>query len=442
MRDLRSALEARLQQFEPPTDGLPRLQALRRRRRRNQRLVAAALALAVAGGAMFALTRAFRTEPPRPVPISPPVTPETVGRLRAAWTGQVARETTSSVVAAGGSIYVHTSQGGLAVFGATCASSTCSPSRTAVLGGHDTGADTPPFVTMGRVFVTSDRLQVFAPGCATSGRHCSPFVVEDPPVRFGQLSAPTVSGGTVYAVAQDGRLVAYRADCSSPTGCGPLWSARTGSRLPHSAPSANSAPAVDDGLVYVLSDRLYAFPVSCGGSERCRPRWTARVNDNFTAPVAAEGMVYVSHGDRLYAFSAGCGSNGATCSPSWTFRDPAGAFLTTPATDGGLVFVAGNELFALDPRCGTGGHECSPAWTGQIGPRKATAPPAVGSGLVFVSTNRLLAFSQTCSAATCEPLWQSTTFGSPLGRAAIGQRFVVVTDSSGRLTVFEVRPRA
>ena len=111
---------------------------------------------------------------------------------------------------------------------------------------------------------------------------------------MGAQSPPTVVGGVVYLTAVN---TAYGLDES--TGA-LIWSYGT-ERLP-----ARDFPASVADNVYYFSpdDHIYALDTAAG-----EPRWSYQADEMIiTAPVAAEGMVYVSsESGRFYALEAATG---------------------------------------------------------------------------------------------------------------------------------------
>jgi outer membrane protein assembly factor BamB len=173
--------------------------------------------------------------------------------------------------------------------------------------------------------------------------------------------SPAVANGIVYVESGlDGDLYAYDANgvthCSgTPKFCHPLWGAATGSYI-------ESAPAIANGVVYVgaQNGQLYAFDSNgathCSGTPKvCRPLWSATTTSGYliqSAPMVANGVVYVGSTDRkLYAFNAsgttGCAGTPKTCTPLWTTANTGLQVTDSPAMAYGNIYFA-NESTLFD----------------------------------------------------------------------------------------------
>jgi hypothetical protein len=292
-------------------------------------------------------------------------------------------------------------------------------------------------------------------------------------------ATPVVAGGVTYVTGN--QLYAFdaagRIGCSgSPTTCAPLWIGQTVPFGANSPSGSLNSPAVADGVVYVQSkspdNRLYAFDAAgktnCSGTPKvCRPLWTASSGSVSSAPVVANGIVYVASG-RLFAFDAhgatNCGGTPKTCRPLWVTADTAGSGFV--AVSNGFAYVPGtsNTLFAYDDdgdnNCSGVPLTCAPLWTANIGPHSLGAP-AVADNVVYIGSSDydpwcqsrlcpvtaqpLFAFDANgitnCSGApkTCAPLW-TTTVGANVP-AAIAGGVAYTGDFNGTLYAFDVTGR-
>ena len=125
-------------------------------------------------------------------------------------------------------------------------------------------------------------------------------------------------------------------------------------------------PVVGDRLVVLGSSSgyLYGFPVDCPG--RCRAVWRARA-DAPTTPAIDGGMVFVSGapGGGIAAVPERCPSAGAACDPSWV-GDINGSPTSSVITAGGVVYVGSSDgnLYAFPTACD---EACSPSAVVRIG---------------------------------------------------------------------------
>ena len=258
----------------------------------------------------------------------------------------------------------------------------------------------------------------------------------------GAYSSPVESGGVVYAGGQRGNLYAFDANgvtsCSgSPNLCNPLWSGATG-------PIASGAPAVANGVVYVVSDSsstspstLYAFDAkgatNCSGSPKvCQPLWTAPTTGSAgTSPNVISGIVYIG-GSSVEAFDANgvtdCSGTPKVCQPLWT--SASNASFNSPAVANGVLYATGDstgndKVFAYSANgttnCSGTPTMCQPLWTATMGTTSSTSAPAVANGVVYAESNdaKLFAFDAGgvtgCSGTpkACGPLWAAALNGSP-----------------------------
>ena len=218
----------------------------------------------------------------------------------------------------------------------------------------------------------------------------------------GPISAPVVSGDSVYAGSSSGQVYAFPATCDA-NGCPPRWVGVAGK-------GRVSRPGVNDDFVYVTSDRLYAFPSACGSADRtCLPAWSTPLPDPPTgdAPAVGGGVVVVASDSvegGVSAFPAVCTEG---CEPLWT-GDTDGPATGVTIEDDTAYVVAHGSLLAFPLSCQ---GACHPTWTGTFVPGGAfaegsPAPPGVGSGQVAIAGDdgTLWLFPATCPNPTCGPL--------------------------------------
>jgi outer membrane protein assembly factor BamB len=154
------------------------------------------------------------------------------------------------------------------------------------------------------------------------------------------LGSPSVRGGRVVVVTEDGSVLAYRAaGCAPALTCKPLWVRQLGASSPY-----DPTPGLGQTTVFVGGlGRLHALDAATG-----RPRWSGLVEftgdeSAVTAPVIANGVVYATTVDnRVYAFnSAGCSA--ATCRPLWSDEINPDAYSTASrplSVSGGAVYAS------------------------------------------------------------------------------------------------------
>ena len=154
------------------------------------------------------------------------------------------------------------------------------------------------------------------------------------------LGSPSVRGGRVVVVTEDGSVFAYRAaGCAPALTCKPLWVRQLGA-------SSSFDPTAGLGQTTVFVGglgRLHALDAATG-----RPRWSGLVEftgdeSAVTAPVIANGVVYATTVDnRVYAFnSAGCSA--ATCRPLWSDEINPDTYSTASrplSVSGGAVYAS------------------------------------------------------------------------------------------------------
>jgi hypothetical protein len=447
MADLRHVLADRAADLTPSPGGFDRLVRMRRRRRRNQRVGVAVAALAIAALGMWGAVVAIgghRTPPPTPA--VDPLTSRTAPFLRPTWTAAIERDQAAAPAASGTEVYEAQPHDGLAAFPTVCRVATCPPRWRGQVPVAGVSFPSSPAVDDGIVVVATDVLTAFRQSCAVGGGTCAPLWTTEPAADRAPLSTPTIADGRVFVGASDGTVRAYPVTCRLDGGvCPPLWTAPTGATLTF------SPPAVADGVVAVVSDRLYTYPEDCTAS--CRPLWTADLRTvhegqaghgvSLDAPAAGGGHVFAVDGSTLLAFNAACRSDGGSCRPAWRFTDATGDTLSSPVVSGGQVYVASQRLFAFPVACGVGGHACLPSWRSAREGIAMSAPTA-GAGLVAVTTDRVEVFGATCGAGSvCRPEFEGPpiTAGVPLSRPAVGSAGVFVATQDGRLVAYQV-PRS
>ena len=360
------------------------------------------------------------------------ITPATVGRLTLEYVaagpadpafGGISR---SSPAVVGGVAYVGADQGLLIAWPATgCGADQCDPLWTARL---SNGAFTTPAVAGGLVFVSSagntdngiGTLYAFrAAGCGQ--RSCKPVWTAPVP---NTDSSPTVAGGVLYIVSNDGRLLAFTAAGCGRTTCPPLWTGNLKT-------SGQAAPAVANGLVYATSsERLVAYAAGGCGQPVCPPVWASR-------PVADPGLIQevgpTVNGDTVYFASVDFSSPGGVtstiyamssadcaatrnldCAPMWVAHpldfDSIQANLTV---SGGVLYGSSvGLLYAFDAN-GCGRPVCGNLWVGNLGPEAGTgAAPSTAGGVTYFTQNvgQIGGFdARGCGARVCAPLFSALT---------------------------------
>jgi outer membrane protein assembly factor BamB len=111
------------------------------------------------------------------------------------------------------------------------------------------------------------------------------------------------------------------------------WSYPTGNEL-------ESAPVVADGTVYVADTSGKLHAITLAG----KSAWQHASAPGLAGPAVAHGKVYVSTGIAVQELDAKSGDAG------WSFSPPgSGAFVSTPAVAGGLVFIGctDDSIYAL-----------------------------------------------------------------------------------------------
>jgi phospholipase C len=209
------------------------------------------------------------------------------------WTGSVGEPIAGSV-AVTGRVYVGTTAGSVAAFPLSgCGQRTCPPLWTSSLGGS-IGAT--PAVGGGRVFVGS------TDGYATA-------LLPGTGQRWWRrnVGSPVVSSPVFFQQPAEDPMVLV------PTQAGDLWAfnAMSGTAIWVQRGIADVvSPAVAYGLVFApgTDGVLRAIPTARCFFATCAPQWTATVGDPITSqPVIANGLVFVTAGQRILSFNARSG---------------------------------------------------------------------------------------------------------------------------------------
>lgn len=231
-----------------------------------------------------------------------------------------------------------------------------------------------PVVAQGQVFVASrGGFLVFdAEGCGTA--RCSPTWT-GATASGGLRRTPVVGKDLVYTFGGDpsdpGNTVLYAFQahgCGAPT-CEPVWTFPLGDlglsepayargrlyvatsiglmciaadtgllRWRNAQARDGQMPAIADRVVYVGTDHgLFAL------DERGAVLWHALDGAPASAPAVANGVVYVTGGERasLHAFAVGCAEGGAACAPLLSRPEGLGA--------GARPIVADGRVWVGDP---------------------------------------------------------------------------------------------
>jgi outer membrane protein assembly factor BamB len=193
------------------------------------------------------------------------------------------------------------------------------------------------------------------------------------------FTRPTVAAGHVYDV-RDGTMRAYdaagQAGCSGdPVVCAPLWSAADA-----------GTPAVAGGLA---AWGAAVWNAAGCGTEVCAPIWTDGVATFTSGAALAAGTLYVTNGlGELEAYAAaGCGA--PTCAPRW--RAPGPSF-AAPSVANGVVYVTGGDRLIAYDAGGCGAPVCAPLAT-------TTLPAAVRSEVVVSGGRIYLALTDSTVVA-------------------------------------------
>ena len=127
-------------------------------------------------------------------------------------------------------------------------------------------------------------------------------------VNAGNLGAPAVSDGMLYAFATTGKLYAFDVTARTSRNRAPLWVGKTTLLSEGDGPPA---PAVGHGKVFLgVADTFYAFDTTRDGPSERNPVWKSTLATPFFAssPTVANHVVYSTAGHHdLFAFDVTTG---------------------------------------------------------------------------------------------------------------------------------------
>ena len=262
-------------------------------------------------------------------------------------------------------------------------------------------------------------------------------------------TAPVVSGASVFVIGDDGHLRAYDRSThalkfdvaganyqSSPAVAGTrvfvaaggevqARNSSTGALVWHAPVSLTAGtPTVSNGVVYVVGDGdanagVYAFSATCGtGGSTCTPLWKGLGGGGgvFGGPLPSvavgAGRVYAAQGtagsssSTLYAYDIGCGTGGATCTPTMQRANVTSQSATF--YNNRLYFGTGSTLTVVRPGC----IQCQPTWTASLGSTINFDVAAANNQVYVAAGNALHVFPAACGSLSCTELW-STPVNDP-----------------------------
>ncbi|UCE38238.1 MAG: PQQ-binding-like beta-propeller repeat protein [Thermoplasmata archaeon] len=212
-----------------------------------------------------------------------------------------------------------------------------------------------------------------------------------------------------------------------------------------------ATPAVSDGKVYVVSDKVYCFYEN-NGSEV----WSKPISGGGTSsPKVANNRLYVN-AQALYCYDA---NNGAEI---WN-KQVGGPGESTPAVANGKVFVNGQKLYCLNANNGneiwnvSGGTSCSPVvangkvffnpgpiyclfenngseiWSAPNG-GDGYSSPAVGNGKVFVNVGGVIYCYDENDGTE---MWYTSDIGDGCSTPAVSSDGKVIANGGGYTYCFD-----
>ncbi|MFY1637234.1 PQQ-binding-like beta-propeller repeat protein [Solwaraspora sp. WMMB335] len=257
-----------------------------------------------------------------------------------------------------------------------------------------------PTVAGGRVFVLCDDGVCYAvravDGSTVWSRRVAPGMFRN------EVGAPTVVGDRVYVASHDNRLHLLDADT------GAVVATATSRNI------LTCAPAVDDRLVYLAQEGLETYdPASLA------PRWRFEVPAAARDPLLTGDLaVFSANNGRVYAADRSTGRQ------RWRYAPPAADRLSRQlaATDG-AVAVTGSDgrCYAIDSRDG------ALRWR-RDGTGSEFAPPAAADGVVFTAS--FDGYVHALGAGDGRPRWRTRVNGYVLGRLTVAGPLVYVSTTT------------
>jgi outer membrane protein assembly factor BamB len=170
-----------------------------------------------------------------------------------------------------------------------------------------------------------------------------------------------------------------------------------------------SSPAVENGIVYIASNKLYALDARTGAN-----RWSYPVSG--ASPAVANRVVYVGD-DKLYALDAETGTE------LWEYSTRGRVYCPPTVADGTVYFGSDDHnLYALDAKTG------ALRWSYLTGGVMRSAP-AVANGVVYAGSDDRNLYA--LDARTGTKLWSYTTDGEIFISAPAVQNGAVYVASCG-----------
>jgi glucose dehydrogenase len=220
-----------------------------------------------------------------------------------------------------------------------------------------------------------------------------------------------------------------------------------------------SSPAVENGIVYIVTDKLYALDTRTGTN-----LWTFAISGSLSSPAVRKGVLYVgSYSDnKLYALNARTGAklwdytvggpvacpptvadgvvyfgsddhnlyalNAATGVLKWSYAT-GGLVRSAPALASGVVYVGSDDhnLYALDMRTGT------KLWSYTTDGEIFISAPATQDGVVYVASCGVGHTVYALNASTGDLLWNYITGDGIQASLAVERGVVYVASADGYL---------